>query len=125
MEAAALLLLTGVGLKLLPFATVRRLLNRYIGVFSVTHDAEDDRAIWAVRSVSRRMPIRTTCLIEALTADAMLRRRGYECKLCLGVMPPGTTSESLTAHAWVERQGTVVLGEIENLKDYAVLPRSL
>jgi hypothetical protein len=123
-EACALLLVSAVGLRVLSFATVRRLLDSFTGIAPSTQ-LQEHRIVWGVRAVSTRVPFGTTCLIEALAAEAMLRRHGHECKLCLGVSARGTSSKSLSAHAWIERQGTVVLGEIDDLSEYAVLPRSL
>jgi Transglutaminase-like superfamily len=120
-ESSALLLFIGVGLRLLRFATLRRLLNKYSSLAPRGTVVEDTRVVWAVRAASRRMPVRTSCLVEALAADTMLRQRGYECILRLGVWRPGSPSKSLRAHAWLERQGMVVLGELEELPDYAVL----
>jgi hypothetical protein len=121
LESSSLLLFIGVGLRLLPFATLRRLLDKYSSLVPRATGVEDTRVVWAVRAASRRMPFRMTCLVEALAAEAMLRQRGYECNLRLGVCRPGSPSKSLRAHAWVERKGMVVLGELEELPDYAVL----
>ena len=90
-EAAVLLAVVRIGLSLIPFRTVT--------------------------SVARRWPQATTCLIEALAADAMLRRRAYDCEIRFGVRPPGAASP-LDAHAWVEQNGVVVLGEVANMTDY-------
>src|SRR5262245_39914548 len=79
-EASALLAIIAVGLKVLPFTTVRVLLNRYAKAISPAPEAEAARLIWAVKTASRRAPVRATCLTEALAADAMLRRRGLECR---------------------------------------------
>jgi hypothetical protein len=63
--------------------------------------------IWAVEAVSRRVP-RATCLTQALAAQLLLRAHGYDSTLCLGVAGGG--SDDFMAHAWVERQGRVLIG---------------
>jgi len=59
--------------------------------------------------------------MEALAANGMLRRRGLECALRFGVDPKSITNPTLAAHAWVEVEGQVILGRIENLADYVAL----
>ena len=127
-EAAALLGLVWLGLSILPFPTLRRLVDRFVGhsdaVAAGSSSEPVRRVAWAVLAVARRWPVRTTCLVEALAADAMLRRGGYAPELRFGVRPPGSGSKPLEAHAWLEHQGVVVLGDVENLPGYAVLSGS-
>ena len=126
-EAAVLLGFVWVGLSTLPFSTLSRLLNRCCGRNGRgprSSRAPLRRVTWAVTAVGRRLPAVGTCVVEALAADAMLRRRGYACELRFGVQPPGDGSTALRAHAWIEHRGVVVLGEVENLPDYAAMSRS-
>ena len=63
-----------------------------------------------------------TCLRQALVADAMLRRRDFPSRLRLGVqLHRRPSSTSLQSHAWVECDGAIVVGGLEDLADYAVL----
>ena len=68
--------------------------------------------------MGRRVP-GTTCLVEALAAHCMLRRRGYVPALKIGVRRGAVMS--LDAHAWVECEGDVVIGTTPALAEYAVL----
>lgn len=61
----------------------------------------------AVRKVGDRLPWHSTCLVRALAARAMLRRRGIDCVLHFGVMREG---QALKAHAWLEAGGGHVCG---------------
>jgi hypothetical protein len=110
-------------LRTLSFATTRRLLNRYASGGRAHAGLQADRAVrriaWAVTAAARRLPSRTTCLVEALAADAMLRRRGFASTLRIGVREPAA-AVPLDAHAWVECEGSVVIGELANLSDYVV-----
>jgi hypothetical protein len=63
--------------------------------------------VWAVESLSRRVP-RASCLTQALSAQWLLRRHGYDSRLCLGVATGG--SREFAAHAWLEMQGRVIIG---------------
>jgi hypothetical protein len=58
-------------------------------------------------------------LIEALAAEAMLRRRGFDARFMLGVSRP--TDRGLGAHAWIELDGEVIVGSLDTLASYAVL----
>jgi hypothetical protein len=52
----------------------------------------------------------------------MLGRRGISSNLRLGVRHDGEPLNPFTAHAWVECQGLVVMGAVDDLGDYHVLP---
>jgi len=51
-----------------------------------------------------------TCLTKALAAGLILRRRGIATTLSIGVSRRG---RDLTAHAWLEAEGRVLLGHQE------------
>jgi len=75
--------------------------------------AEIEDVVWAVDRVGRSLPRVFTCLPLALTARFMLRRRGADPALRIGVMrDPGG---ALTAHAWLEIDGKVILGAVPEL----------
>jgi hypothetical protein len=135
-EAAALLFLVSLGASTLPFPTLRRLLHLYgrsrRGQADELSRLEIRRIVWAVTAAARRLPLRSTCLVEALAAEAMLARRGCACDLRFGVRTTdevyqGSSPASraaagrLTAHAWIEHRGVVILGQLESLNDYSVL----
>jgi hypothetical protein len=67
------------------------------------------RIVTAVRQASRVLPWGRTCLTEAMTAATLLRRVGCEATVRYGVGPPDTGR--LAAHAWLEHNGAVILGE--------------
>ncbi|OFW26916.1 MAG: hypothetical protein A3H97_21950 [Acidobacteria bacterium RIFCSPLOWO2_02_FULL_65_29] len=77
--------------------------------------------MWAMSAVARQFPAFRTCLVEALAVHAMLRRRGLPSEMRLGVRTPGSQAASLVAHAWVECDGVVVVGNDRDLPQYAVL----
>jgi hypothetical protein len=63
--------------------------------------------VWAVQVVSRYVP-GATCLVQALTATALLKRAGLPASLHIGVAKQ--SGEHFDAHAWVECRGEVVIG---------------
>ncbi len=62
--------------------------------------------IWAVNAATSVIP-RSTCLVRALAAQRLLARHGYPSTLYLGV---ARTSEGLDAHAWLDHNGTTLIG---------------
>jgi hypothetical protein len=69
---------------------------------------------YSVRQLTRAIVIASrvipnaTCLTQALAAQRLLARYGYESNLRFGVAK--TDDGKLKAHAWIERSGQVVLG---------------
>ena len=120
-EAASLLFLTRTGLSILPFSLVRRVL---CAVPQSSHPSSPDsagRVAWAVMAAAGDFPMRTTCLVNALACEAMFKRRRWPCDLRFGVQLPIAHSNVLEAHSWIEYDGRVVLGAVENLDAYRVL----
>jgi hypothetical protein len=109
--------LVWVGLRILPFGTLRRALDeRCQGSTAVAEPMP--RIVWAVRAASRRLPGGRTCLIEALAADVMLRRRGHAPVLHLGVRKRNDRVAPLDGHAWLVCDGRVVVGAVDDLGEY-------
>lgn len=110
-EAALLLGVTRLGLWLLPFQTLQRLLARLTRTTARPQNVECDSkqsVVWAVETAGRYIPPVTTCLTQALAVQVLLLRRGYPALLHIG-----TTREDggrFLAHAWVESEGNVVIG---------------
>jgi hypothetical protein len=105
-EAAARLALARFELRVRPATARRRLRDGSRSQPSADHppDPRVDRILWAVESVARRSKS-TTCLIQALAADAMLRRRGFASRIRVGVKPRQVGTDALEAHAWIECDG--------------------
>lgn len=114
LEAAVLLVAVRAALLIAPFGTVRR----HLKVFSGAPGGRDDvRSVgWAVQAVARRLSSRPSCLLQALVADLMLRRRGCRSAVQFGVRR--AHPHHLDGHAWVECEGTVVVGGLDELGDY-------
>ena len=65
---------------------------------------------WAVGVVARRVPWDGRCLVQALAATGMLRRRGLEGTVSFGVCRGEITD--LDAHAWLRFGSCMVTGGI-------------
>jgi len=122
-KAALLLGGIGLGVKLLPFRTLRRLVDLLrspaeepatVEWFSV------EKIAWAVELASRYVP--ATCLSRALAAQVLLTRRGHPALLHFGV---AKEAGQFSAHAWLESEGQVVVGghELERYTPLVVLGR--
>jgi len=61
-----------------------------------------------VQAAARRCPVGSTCLTRALAGQLLLRKAGIESRLCIGVMRDQL--RAFQAHAWLERDGKVILG---------------
>jgi hypothetical protein len=59
-----------------------------------------------------------SCLIGAVAAQKFLRRRGVNADLHFGVKPEKQRQQGEFAHCWLEIQGRVVFGEIDDLQQY-------
>ena len=99
-------------LRVVRFGRLRRWLDA-AGAVAVVGDrrldsAAMERIIRAVRQAGAAVPLGRTCLTEALTAAALLRRAGCATTLHYGVAPDG--GGVIAAHAWLEYRGAVVMG---------------
>lgn len=112
LEAVCLVAVARLAVLLLPF----RWISRWVGprcsqaddVFGEPADEVLNRVSWAVKAAGRRVPWRSECFEQALTACAMLRRRGGSGAVYFGVSKSG--DGELAAHAWVRCGGTMVCG---------------
>jgi hypothetical protein len=103
------------GLCLLPFRIVRRLTGN--ASQSAAPMLPLGRCIWAVRAVSRCVP-GATCLTQALAAQVLLARYGYDSRIEIGVAKD--EQRRFRAHAWVMCGDEIVIGEVD-LEHYVPL----
>jgi hypothetical protein len=98
-----------VGLSLLPFRTLRAILARVTSRPRGRGADEETvtRIAWAVAAAGARVP-GASCLSQALAAQVLLARLGELSDLRIGVARRG--APGLTAHAWLEHRGRVIVG---------------
>lgn len=122
-QAVAVVGLIRIGLWVLPFRTMTRVLSRLAGKdisnpiggeFAPSHDP-DNQIAWRVKTVSRWIPY-ATCLTQAFATHLLLRRRGRVSDLRIGVAKG--EGGKLEAHAWVEMNGRVVIGKLPDLRRF-------
>lgn len=108
-RAAVLLWITRIGLWLVPYQTVCKLLKRVKKPSrSKVEDVKSVESITlSVRRASRFVPA-ATCLTQALVTVVMLEDVCLDATLRIGVAK--SSSGKLEAHAWVESSGRIVIG---------------
>jgi hypothetical protein len=117
--ALALLAPVRLLLWLFPLRAVRSILSGVERLPGTPVDAPPERVAGAVEAAARYVP-RATCLTRALTAQVMLRRRGREALLRVGLR---RGEDGVEGHAWLESDGLVVLGGAIDLARYERLER--
>jgi hypothetical protein len=106
-------------LRLLPFAKVKELFASRVAPPGRMHRRRPiERLLWAI-AVAGRYVSGTTCLSLALAGRMMLNRYGYPARIHIGVAKDH--SGSLAAHAWLESEGTIVIGGQDSTSLFAPL----
>ena len=67
----------------------------------------DERIIWAIEATGRRLGRLSTCLLRALAAELLLDAGNGGICLTIGIK---RTADTLEAHAWLARNGRVLIG---------------
>ena len=123
-RAAAAIAVGRIGLLVFPLAKVRRAVQslcRSGRPLPLERRATPEQVIRAAVSAGLHSPVGSTCLATALVAQAMLQHHGYEARLCLGVRR--NAGGAFAAHAWLEREGKVVVGgPLSEIESYTPLP---
>lgn len=109
------------GLWLIPLQTLSRMLAKITPSSTNVHIKSQgviDRVGWAVTTSSQYVPA-ATCLTQALATQVLLGRSGHESHLRIGIAR--TREGRLEAHAWVESEEKVVIGNVKDLSRYTSL----
>ena len=117
-RAAMLLGVIRVGLLVLAFLSLQRLLLRSGGLSRRLRPSGEvpsdrgasltDRVVLAVSVASVYVPGARSCLPRALATQRLLERRGVPARLRLGLAK--SDDGTIEGHAWVESEGRVVIG---------------
>jgi len=111
LRAWVLLGLIRLGMELLPFSTLKKLLERLKPISSgFKKYFSEEELVWSVTVVSRYIP-RATCLAQALTTQFLLQQGGHQAYLHIGIAE--TEEGGIKAHAWVESRGRILIGGFE------------
>lgn len=112
-KAWCLLAAVRIGLAVLPYRWIHGLLRRLCRSSERRRRqrASAERLAWVVTTASRVLPGGKNCLLRALVVQCFLERRGYSTLLHFGVAR--TDDPDLRAHAWLECEGQIVMGDEE------------
>jgi hypothetical protein len=110
--SAGVLIAVRVALLVLPYAAASRAAARWTRRSAWLPAQPADRIARRVERLARYVP-GATCLPQAWAAVILLAWHGHRATVKLGVRKDGSV---LRAHAWVEHQGTVIIGG--DVKDF-------
>lgn len=118
--AAVLLVSIQVAVAVLSFSRFRGALLRGSTALArvVPGSPPAPRVVWAVEVADAKLPGERKCLVRSLTAEALLRCYGVRPRHRIGVDP----EDGLEAHSWLEHDGTILIGDLEDLSRYEPLP---
>lgn len=98
---------------LVPFNILKKYMGKYNEESSYNIDDRNSDRIekigWVVTKISRYTPWDSKCLVQALTAQTLLRNSGFESTLYLGVRKSSNKS-IIDAHAWTRCENIYVTG---------------
>ena len=113
-SVAAYLTFVKICTHLLPFRTLSSLIQTGDKKTASMPERESgeitDNIARRVRSVSKKLPWNSSCLVQAAAAKLLLRRRGIPSSICFGVRKNGAQINQLGAHAWLMIDEDIVLG---------------
>lgn len=115
-ESLLLLIIVKLGLSLLSFKKILDLLEKSRNNSKALYNKLSlEQIAWAVE-VSGRYAPKATCLSKALTAQYLFRKNGYCSSVHIGVEK--NSNGDLEAHAWIEIDGHIVIGNLKNISRY-------
>jgi len=85
----------------------------------MTKEMEPAKICWAVQAAGRRIPGANNCLVQAFSGEILFGRYGIPAELRIGVSKDN--ANLLSAHAWLESGGKVVLDTLRK-NQYVPLP---
>jgi hypothetical protein len=122
LQVAFWLIAAKIGLYLLPFERLRRWMAHF-GEPRAEHMSHKEMGaiIQAIERIARFLtPFGINCLPQALVGHMLLRRKGFDVQLKIGVRKE--PCDKLIAHAWLEYEGQVIMGDLGNLRQFTALP---
>ena len=109
LKAAVSLVLVKIGLAILPFVTFRKLFHWLCDTKSAGEISQEriDLTVWAVDTAANLLPLELLCLPRALATKYLLRKvPALTLEIGIEVNP----AKQFEAHAWVEQNGSVIMG---------------
>ena len=121
-QALVLLVFARIGLRTMPFAFLRHILSKLAthktGTGSISEDVVRRQILWAVATAGRHVPLVRTCLTHQRDMGSG-NAQGDQSDLRIGVTRD--SNGKFLAHAWLERQGAVLIGG-DSSSDFTPMP---
>ena len=116
-KAVICLTIIKAGLVVLPFSIFRKFFNWSANSKNKKEISQQEikQVVWAVKSAARHLPFELLCLPQALTAKYILKNVPA---LTLEIGVAIDSSKTFLAHAWVEQNGTVIIGDWDENVSY-------
>ena len=109
-KSAGLLLAVHGALRLMSFKTLLAWIRRSARLKRQSV-SDPRRMAYLVEVAARYHPLRPNCLDKSLVLYGLLKRRGIDAEFAIGTLKKNGTLE---AHAWVEYEGAIILGQTSN-----------
>jgi hypothetical protein len=122
LKTALWLIAVKAGLLLFGFNRLRRFLEwRSHPASSAADGGEMTQIVVVIQRISAFLaPVRIDCLPQALVGLRLMRQKGFTVQMKIGVLK--NHGDRLCAHAWLEYQGRVVLGDLTDLHQFTAFP---
>ena len=110
LKASVCLILIKISLEILPFSTFRKVFYWFCksDIMHETSAQKIDTTVWAVDTAANLLPISLLCLPRALATKYLLRKIP---SLTLEIGVEINPSKAFEAHAWVEKNGSIIIGD--------------
>lgn len=106
-------------LKIFPYKKVIHTVNRWAGKQKKILQNKTFTALKVCRLIekcAKILPLTFRCLSRALTGYIICRRYGFKVYLKMGSMQ--TKTNGFTAHAWLELNNQIIMGNLPNIESY-------
>jgi hypothetical protein len=104
LEITIALLLRAVGVP-----RTRRCIAMLRRMTSFLIDASQSQVLWALNAIAYRLDFASNCLVRAFAAEVVLSTGRDPVRVTIGIRRVG---KRLEGHAWLERNGSVIVGEL-------------
>jgi hypothetical protein len=110
LSAAFVLILIKTGLTFMPFSAFRRLFH-WISKSETRREmtpGQIEQTVWAVNTAANVLPIDLLCLPRALATKYLLRKvPSLSLEIGIEINP----DKAFEAHAWIEKEGKIIIGD--------------
>ena len=107
----------------IPFKVFKRGLGKHMHLSAEQHykseQAVAKKLSWAIQTVARYTPFKSNCMVQALAAKRMFRKRKFATTLYIGVGKDQGNNK--LNHAWLRSGPIIVTGNLRDLDSYAII----